>query len=99
MSHKISDTEFRESLDRRLSSLQPDPWMAQKTRARAQAKGEEPVKKRLSVGVIILVAVIAISMSVGIATVGGWDVIQFLYGWNPPSTTEENWSLTRAWKT
>ena len=25
MSHKISDTEFRESLDRRLSSLQPAP--------------------------------------------------------------------------
>ena len=81
MSHKISDTEFRESLDRRLSSLQPDPWMAQKTRARAQAKGEEPVKKRLSVGVIILIAVIAISMSVGIATVSGWDVIRFLYGY------------------
>ena len=79
MSHKISDTEFRESLDRRLSALQPDPWMARKVRNLARGK-EEPMKKRVSVGIVILIAVIAISMSVGIATVTGWDVVRFLYG-------------------
>ena len=80
MSHKISDAEFRETLDRRLSALQPDPWMARKVRNLAQGKEEEPVKKRFSLGIVILIAILAISISVGIATVSGWDVVRFLYG-------------------
>ena len=48
MNRKISDNEFRESLDRRLSPLQPDPWMAQKVRNRAQQKEGEYVKKNVS---------------------------------------------------
>ncbi len=79
MSRKISDAEFRETLDRRLSALQPDPWMARKVRNLARGK-EEPMKKRFSLGIVILIAILAISMSVGIATVTGWDVMQFLYG-------------------
>ena len=79
MSRKISDAEFRETLDRRLSALQPDPWMARKVRNLARGK-EEPMKKRFSLGIVILIAILAISMSVGIATVSGWDVVRFLYG-------------------
>ena len=45
MSRKISDAEFRETLDRRLSALQPDPWMARKVRNLARGK-EEPTKKK-----------------------------------------------------
>ena len=80
MSRKISDAEFREILDRRLSALQPDPWMARKVRNLARGKEEEPVKKRFSLGIIILIAILAISVSVGIATISGWDVVRFLYG-------------------
>ena len=79
MSRKISDAEFRETLDRRLFALQPDPWMARKVRNLARGK-EEPMKKRFSLGIVILIAILAISMSVGIATVTGWDVVRFLYG-------------------
>ena len=80
MNRKISDNEFRESLDRRLSPLQPDPWMAQKIRNRAQQKEGEPMKKRLSVGTVLVLVILLLSVSVGIATVSGWDVMQFLYG-------------------
>ena len=80
MNRKISDNEFRESLDRRLSPLQPDPWMAQKIRNRARQKEGEPVKKRLSVGTVLVLVILLLSVSVGIATVSGWDVMQFLYG-------------------
>lgn len=80
MNRKISDNEFRESLDRRLSPLQPDPWMAQKIRNRARQKEGEPVKKRLSVGTVLVLVILLLSVSVGIATVSGWDVVQFLYG-------------------
>ena len=69
MNRKISDNEFRESLDRRLSPLQPDPWMAQKVRARAQQKEGEPVKKRLSVGTVLVLVILLLSISAGIATV------------------------------
>ena len=80
MNRKISDNEFRDSLDRRLSPLQPDPWMAQKIRNRARQKEGEPVKKRLSVGTVLVLVILLLSVSVGIATVSGWDVMQFLYG-------------------
>ena len=80
MNRKISDNEFRESLDRRLSPLQPDPWMAQKVRNRARQKEGEPVKKRLSVGTVLVLVILLLSVSAGIATVSGWDVVRFLYG-------------------
>ena len=80
MNRKISDNEFRESLDRRLSPLRPDPWMAQKVHSRARQKEGEPVKKRLSVGTVLVLVILLLSVSAGIATVSGWDVVRFLYG-------------------
>ena len=80
MNRKISDNEFRESLDRRLSPLQPDPWMAQKVRNRARQKEGQPVKKRLSVGTVLVLVLLLVSVSAGIATVSGWNVVRFLYG-------------------
>ncbi len=50
--------QIREAVDARLSSLQGDPWLAQ--RVLANAKGEQKVKKKISVGfVLVLVLVLA----------------------------------------
>ena len=43
MSEKMSRKEFSESLDRRLSGLQGDPWL--RTKVLAKTEGEKPVKK------------------------------------------------------
>ncbi len=84
MSEKISRTEFSESLDRRLSGLQGDPWLAAKVLAKAE--GEEPMKKKISTTAILIIALLAI-MTVGAlaaAAVTHWGVIRRLMDeqWN-----------------
>ena len=50
MSQKITRTEFRESMDRRLSAMKAEPWLAQ--RIIAAEGGEKPVAKKLSASMI-----------------------------------------------
>ena len=70
MNQKISDAEFRKSIDRRLSALQPDPWMTK--RIIASERGEKKVKK-ISGFTIVLAAVLVLFMATAIAAaVGGW---------------------------
>ncbi len=84
MSEKMSRKEFSESLDRRLSGLQGDPWLAAKVLAKAE--GEEPMKKKISTTAILIIALLAI-MTVGAlaaAAVTHWGVIRRLMDeqWN-----------------
>ena len=67
-----------------LSGLREDPWLAR--RVLANAKGEEPVKKKMSVGILMIVFILAVTVVAfaasnwgGIADflgriVGGWNV-------------------------
>ena len=72
MNKKISDTEFRESIDRRLSILQPDPWMAK--RIIASGKGEIKVKKKLSGVTIVIAVILVLTMATAIAAkLAGWS--------------------------
>ena len=58
MNKKISSDEFHNSIDRQLSGLKPDPWLAQ--HIMASAKEEEPVKKfAVSTALIVVLIVIA----------------------------------------
>ena len=62
-----------------LSGLQEDPWLTQ--RVLANAKGEEPVVKKLSATVIIVIALLAIT-AVALAAgslIFGW--VDFYKGW------------------
>lgn len=53
-----SSDEFHNSIDRQLSGLKPDPWLAQ--HIMASAKEEEPVKKfTVSTALIVVLIVIA----------------------------------------
>ena len=55
---KKSQTEFAESLDRRLSGLQGDPWLAQRIIANEE---EKPVVKKISTSMVLVIAILAVA--------------------------------------
>ena len=76
MNKKISDAEFRESIDRRLSALRPDPWMAK--RIIASERGEKKVKK-ISGFVIVTAVILILTIATAIAAgIGGWRLDSML---------------------
>ena len=75
MSQKITRTEFRESMDRRLSAMKAEPWLAQ--RIIAAEGGEKPVAKKLSASMILVIALIVIMATGALAALGSWGIIDF----------------------
>ena len=76
MRDEMNRTEFSESLDRRLSGLQGDPWLAAKVLARTE--GEKPVKK-LSATTILVIVLLVLTMAGALAT-ANWTVIGRIFG-------------------
>ena len=74
MSDKISANEFRESLNRHLSLMKADPWLAQ--RIIASERGETKVKKKLSVSVIVALLLLVLA-TVALAVTGLYRVINW----------------------
>ena len=72
MNKKISSDEFHNSIDRQLSGLKPDPWLAQ--HIMASAKEEEPVKKfTVSTALIVVLIVIAtLTTALAASVLLGW---------------------------
>ena len=68
--------KMQDVLNHSLSGLQENPFLSQ--RVIAQAKGEEPVKKRISIGVIIIAAVLLIGTMTALAA-GMEDINAMLY--------------------
>ena len=76
MNQKITRTEFKESMDRRLSAMKAEPWLAQ--RIIAAEGGEKPVAKKLSASMILVIALIVITATGALAaTLGAWGIIDF----------------------
>ena len=72
MRNELNRTEFSESLDKRLSGLRGDPWLTAKVLAKAE--GEKPVKK-LSLGVILVIALLCVLITGAVAAMlGGWSI-------------------------
>ncbi len=77
MSKKYTKETFTESLDRRLSGFQADPWLAR--RIIGASEGEKPVKK-ISLGAILAAALLCILITGAVAAaLNGWNLNDF---WN-----------------
>ena len=76
MSDKISANEFHESIDRHLSDMKADPWLAQ--RIIASEKGEVKVKK-LSGAVLVVSVIFVLSMATALAAgfSGLWKTVNW----------------------
>ena len=64
MNKKISVDDFHDAIERQLSGLEPDPWLAQ----RIIASDKEEVKvKKISHATVIIVAIIVLAMATALA--------------------------------
>ena len=86
MNKKISSDEFHNLIDRQLSGLKPDPWLAQ--HIMASAKEEEPVKKfTVSTALIVVLIVIAtLTTALAASVLLGWTDF---YSFEIPKTAQE----------
>lgn len=86
MNKKISSDEFHNSIDRQLSGLKPDPWLAQ--HIMASAKEEGPVKKfTVSTALIVVLIVIAtLTTALAASVLLGWTDF---YSFEIPKTAQE----------
>ena len=65
MNSRKEEDRLRHAIDTTLSGLADDPWLAR--RVLTKAKGEEKVKKKLSIGFILAMVVILAAVSVAVA--------------------------------
>ena len=91
MNEKISANEFRDALDRHLSNLKADPYLAQ--RIMANEEGEKTVIKKISVSMVLAIVLICILITGALAaTLSSWGIIDFFgryySGYIPEKTSE-----------
>ena len=77
MNKKKNRAEFAASLDRRLSGLQGDPWLAQ--RIIEHEEGEKPVMKKISASMVLAIVLIFLLATGALAAaLDSWGIIDFL---------------------
>ena len=86
MNKKISSDEFHNSIDRQLSGLKPDPWLAQ--HIMASAKEEEPVKKFTvsTARIVVLIVIVTLTTALAASVLLGWTDF---YSFEIPKTAQE----------
>ena len=77
----MKNEKLKNCIDDALSDIREDPWLLGKVLSRAENKEDLPVKKKISLGTVLIVLVIVLLMSVGIAAVSGWNALDFLNEW------------------
>ncbi len=76
MNEKISADEFRAALDRHLSNLKADPYLAQCIMANEE--GEKTVIKKISASMVLAIVLICVLVTGALAAaLGNWGMIDF----------------------
>ena len=75
MNERINANEFRESLDRHLSDIKADPWLAQ--RIIASEKGEIKMKKKRYAGLILAAALLLVLTTAAYAAARLYRVVNW----------------------
>ena len=77
----MKNEKLKNCIDDALSDIREDPWLLGKVLSRAKNEDGMPVKKRITLGTVLIMLVIVLLMSAGIAAVSGWNVLDFLNEW------------------
>lgn len=59
------------------SAAKPDPWLAQKVRFRAQGKENEPMRKKVPAGLVIVLAIMFLMTAVAAAVTNGFGLLRY----------------------
>lgn len=74
----MKNEKLKDCIDDALSGIGENPWMLRQVLARAESEENKPVKKKISFGTVLIAMVFMALMSVGIAAVTRWNVLDFL---------------------
>lgn len=77
----MNNDKLKQCLDDAASGIRRDPWLLQKVLRQAEKEEDIPVKKKVSMGTVLIALTIACLMSIGIAAVSNWTVLDFLKDW------------------
>ena len=64
-------------MDQMTSAAKPDPWLAQKVRFRAQGKENEPMRKKVPAGLVIVLAIMFLMTAVAAAVTNGFGLLRY----------------------
>ncbi|MBP5727766.1 MAG: hypothetical protein J6Y48_11900 [Clostridia bacterium] len=83
----MNKDKMKKSLDDAASGIRKDPWLTQKVLCRAEKEEDIPVKRRVSAGTVLIALTVVCLMSVGIAAVSNWNVLDFLKDYGQEDAT------------
>ena len=74
----MKNEKLKDWIDDALSGIGENPWMLRQVLARAESEENKPVKRKISFGTVLIAMLFMALMSVGIAAVTRWNVLDFL---------------------
>ena len=83
----MNNDKLKQCLDDAASGIREDPWLLQKVLWRAKNGEETQMRKKVSAGTILIALTIVWLMSIGIAAVSNWTVLDFLKDWEEEDAT------------
>ena len=83
----MNNDKLKQCLDDAASGIREDPWLLQKVLWRAENGEETQMRKKVSAGTILIALTIVWLMSIGIAAVSNWTVLDFLKDWEEEDAT------------
>ena len=78
----MKNEKMKDCLDDALSDIREDPWLLGKVLSRVENGEDIQMKKKVSLGTVLIALLIVLLMSAGIAAVCGWNVLDFLKEWD-----------------
>ena len=76
----MMNEKLKDCLDDALSGIRENPWMYQQVLHRAERNEQIQMKKKISFSMVLVICLAAVTISVAIAAVSGWSVLDFLFG-------------------
>ena len=76
----MKNERIKDCLDDALSGIQENPYLYQQILHCAERKEQIHMKKGLSISMVLIIFLAAVTMSVAIAAGSGWNVLDFLFG-------------------
>ena len=76
----MRNEKLKDCLDDALSGIRENPWLYQQVLHRAERNEQIQMKKKISFSMVLVFCLAAVTMSIAIAAVSGWSVLDFLFG-------------------
>ena len=84
----MRNEKLRGCLDDALSGIGENPWLLRQVLSRAEQQEDKPVKKKLSLSMVLAILLVLTLMGAGVAAVIQWNVLDFLKEWGGSASVD-----------